>query len=80
MIRSVLVIPFLLVPTALGAAPLQPARAVPATYGLSTVAARTRDDDRVCLVEKKTRHLICQTRGAWRRVARRLEAKAASEG
>ncbi len=77
MIRSVLLISSLLLPSAAGAATRPTTTsALPPSYGLSTLAAHTRDDDRVCLVEKKTRHLVCKTRAGWRQLAQRLEAKA----
>ncbi|MBV8687722.1 MAG: hypothetical protein JOZ90_05210 [Alphaproteobacteria bacterium] len=55
--------------------PVQGSQAA-SVYGLSTLAPATRDDQRVCLVEKRTSRLVCQSRGAWRRLAARMEGAA----
>jgi len=80
MIRPLLVLPLMLIPSALAAASAPVSTQVPSNYGLSTLPAQTRDDGRVCLVEKKSHELVCRTRGEWRRVARRLEATSRSAG
>jgi hypothetical protein len=80
MIRGALTVSLLLAPAALAAASPPSTPRPPSSYGLSTLATQTRGDQRVCLVEKKARHLVCQSRDAWRRLARRMEAEAANGG